>query len=76
MLTLQVLVVIFLVSLGSLALKTLQSQCVFIEDRRSLQVINNFFILFKWASYLFPGNEFRDLFGELPELLKVDVAIR
>ena len=39
------------------------------------QILNDLALLSERARDLFPGDELGDLFSQLPELLKVDVAV-
>ena len=61
---------------GWFTLETSKRQSVFVEDACSLKIVDDFFILFERTSDLFPRNELRYLFCELPEFFKVYVSIR
>lgn len=49
---------------------------VFAENSSSLQIVNDFRMLLKGTSHLFPRHKLRHLLGQLPKLFKVYVPIR
>ena len=48
---------------------------VLAEDCARLEVVDDFGVFFEGASHLFPRHKLRDLFSQLPELFKIDVAV-
>lgn len=45
------------------------------ENETGLQLPRDATVAFEYALHLFPANKFVHLFGQLPELFKIDVAI-
>jgi len=61
--------------LGRLALERGQCDSVLGEDGARLKIMDDFGQFLKGTGDLLPRHELGDLFGELPELFKVDVAV-
>nr|CAD7603031.1 unnamed protein product [Timema genevievae] len=53
-----------------------KSLTIFQQYRTGLQEGYDLSVFFKRTDHLLPGDKLGDLFGQLPELLKVDVAVR
>lgn len=67
--------ILFVIVVGWFALETAQGQSVLVEDARRLEIVDEFVVFLEGTRDLFPCDELGDLFCELPELFKVDVAI-
>jgi hypothetical protein len=71
----QLVVILFVVVVGRFALEASQCQSVLVENARGLEIVDEFVVLLEGTRHLLPVDELGDLFGELPELLEVDVSV-